>query len=236
MLDEPPVPSGMQGRKDMRHLKIYTVNEIRIRIEEILRYLAYKKEENELPSSLKKIIEQEIESAYSLIKPRALYSFVNNLSLKSHHMFENAKKIVLGVCTIGSELETQVDKHFKEKNYLEGMVLDAIGTVAVQSLVELVAGEIKENVVQQGFCISNRLGPGYGNWPLEDQHILFSHLSQEDAGVKINGSGIMTPRKSISFAYKIGRENMDKSNYGNCHSCHLSDRCAYKKNHRQNHN
>jgi hypothetical protein len=217
----------------MQYLKSYAEREITIRVAEILRYLAYNKEKREPSPAFQKIIDRQVALAYSLIKPLAIYSLVDNSSLQDHHILKDAEKIVFGVCTIGSALEEQVDKYFKERNYLEGVVLDAIGTVAVENLVESVGLEIKKKAANQGFCISARLGPGYENWPLDDQHLLFSYLPHEPAGVKINSSGMMLPQKSISFAYTMGREDMDMPNHTTCHLCDLSKRCAYKKNYQQ---
>jgi hypothetical protein len=223
----------MAGRgKDMQYLKAYSGWEIRIHLGEILRFMAEKRAERELPSSFKNLVKQQVVRAHSLLRPRALYSCGLKVPWQQHQMFKDAERMILGLCTIGSDLEIQVGQHFREKEYLEGMVLDAIGTVAVESLVALVEGEIESLVAKQGFSLSARLGPGYGDWPLEEQHLLFSQLPHEELGVKINSGGMMTPRKSISFAYRMGRENMVKPVHGDsCQLCNLGDRCAYKKNH-----
>lgn len=215
----------------MKYLRSYQREKISIELPEVLRYSGYWKSKEDISPAIKEIIQNQIILAYSLIKPRAIYSFIDNLSLKDYYIFKDEQKIAIGICTIGRELLDMVDEHFSKRAYLEWLVLDAVGTVAIENLVELVGDEIERKASQEGLRISERLSPGCANWQLDGQNIIFSHFSNETVGVTINESYMMNPRKSVSFAYKLHRDGIEEVRSDNCRHCEL-DRCNYRKEYR----
>jgi len=212
----------------LKYLRKYQKDDISIEWHEVLRYLGYRKSEEDISPVIKDIIENQIILAYSLIKPRAIYSFVDNVFLKDYFTFKDAQKIAIGICTIGQELQDMVDEHFKKGAYLEWLVLDACGTVATENLVELVGDEIRGKASPEDLGISERLSPGCANWQLDGQNIIFSHFSNETVGVTINEAYMMNPRKSISFAYKLHRDGIEEARSDNCRHCELY-RCSYRR-------
>ncbi|MCL4476595.1 MAG: hypothetical protein M1508_10270 [Nitrospirae bacterium] len=212
----------------MRYLRKYLRGNISIELPEVLRYLGYRKSKEDISPAIKEIIENQIILAYSLIKPRAIYSFIDNVFLKDYYIFKGAIKIALGICSIGSELEDLADSHFRKGAYLEWLVLDACGTVATENLVELVGDEIRSKASHEGLGISERLSPGCANWQLDGQNIIFDYFSGETVGVTINEAYMMNPRKSISFAYKLQRDGIEEARSDNCRHCELY-RCSYRR-------
>jgi len=215
----------------LKYLKSYKREKISIEQPEVLRYLGYGKSKEDISPAIKEVVENQIALAYSLIKPRAVYSFIDNLPLKDYYIFKGAIKIALGICTIGSELEDLADSHFRKGAYLEWLVLDACGTVATEKLVELVGDEIRKSVSEEGLKSSERLSPGCAHWQLDGQHLVFSHFSHETAGVTINESYMMRPRKSVSFAYKLYGDGIEEVRSDKCLHCELY-RCNYRKEYR----
>lgn len=212
----------------MKYLRSYQREKISIELPEVLRYSGYWKSKEDISPEIREIIGSQIALAYSLLKPRAIYSFIDNLPLKDYYIFKGATKIALGICTIGSELEDLADSHFRKGAYLEWLVLDACGTVAIENLVELVGDEIRKNVSEEGLKSSERLSPGCANWQLDGQNIIFGHFSSETVGVTINESYMMNPRKSVSFAYKLQRDGIEEARSDSCRYCELY-RCSYRR-------
>ncbi len=213
----------------MRHLREYQQGDISIELPEVLRYLGYGKNK-EAAYAIKDIIEEQTALAYTLVKPRSIHSFVDKIFLKKYFTFKSAQKIAIGICTIGPELQDMADQHFNNGAYLEWLVLDAIGTVAVENLVALVGDDIKRKASSEGLRISKRFSPGCANWQLDGQKLIFSHFSNETVGVTINESYMMNPRKSVSFAYTLHRDGMDKAHSGDtCEQCELYHRCSYRR-------
>ncbi len=133
-------------------------------------------------------------------------------------------------------MEKKVEECFIKGEYLEGLVLDAVGTVAVESLAELINAEINEKASEMGFRISRRLSPGQRNWQLDGQYLIFKHFNDETLGIKINESFMMVPRKSISFAHKLSKKRMEEINLEDCQYCDLYKHCAYSKDYKERKN
>lgn len=217
----------------MKSQRSYPASAITIETDQVLRYLAYRKEEK-IPLWINETIEQQKAFARPLIKPWGIYSLFDNISFKEHEVLGGAQKLAFGICSIGQELEEAAGRCFRKKEYLEGMLLDAIGTVAAENLAELVRQEIKGKASNFGLRISKRFSPGYNNWLLDGQRLIFRHFSDEPLRVTTNGSFMMTPRKSLSFAYKLGIQEFADNETGNCRHCTLHTRCAYRKDDRDN--
>jgi len=215
----------------MKVLKNYPHSDVGIEIHEVLRYLAYRKDEKAPPLWIKEVIEDQITTFRPLIKPWGIYSIFDNTSFKEHEILGDAGQLAFGICSIGQELEEAAESLFRKREYLEWLVLDAIGTVATEKLAELIRDEIKEKVSGTDVSISRRLSPGYGNWQLDGQHLIFQHFSSEPLKVRKNESCMMTPRKSLSFAFKLGRWKIEGTEQENCQHCNLFARCAFKKDH-----
>ena len=96
------------------------------------------------------------------------------------------------VATIGDALELQVKTLFAESQYLEGVLLDAAGSVAADSLCGVLEQRCSEGKS------SARFSPGYCSWSLEAQHTMFSVLRPEELGISLRPSLLMEPLKSVS--------------------------------------
>jgi len=96
------------------------------------------------------------------------------------------------VATIGDALEARVRDHLASGRYLEGILLDAAGSVAVESVCD----QVERGCAGDG--PSARFSPGYCMWPLESQRRLFALLQPEEIGVTLLPSMLMQPLKSVS--------------------------------------
>ncbi len=213
----------------MKSRVTYFKCKVRIELPEVLRYLQYKKKETETPPWLGEIIQSQIDAAGPLIDPWGIYSVFPNVSFREHEVLRDAQEIAFGICSIGQDLEEAAAGCFRKKEYLEGLVLDAIGTAAAENLAELIRLEIKGKASNAGLHISGRFSPGYNDWNLDGQRLIFGHFSGEPLRVTINESFMMTPRKSLSFAYKLGVQTCEDSDAGNCRYCTFAPRCAFRK-------
>ncbi len=77
-------------------------------------------------------------------------------------------------------------------------------------------------------AISCRISPGYGKWPLASQPALFARLPHHEIGVHLEGSLLMTPRKSVSFAMWLGADARPLSGLSGCARCDLES-CRYRR-------
>ena len=132
----------------------------------------------------------------------------------------SSRELVVFLVTIGSALERAVQRNTAEGDYPVALMLDAVGSVAVEVLADRVqrAVEADARAIQAG-C-SNRYCPGYGDWDVRDQGALFDLLcgDEADVTVRLNDSSLMSPLKSLSGVIGLG-EGVHRIAESPCHLC-----------------
>ena len=144
------------------------------------------------------------DEALGMIEPRAIYTLCRAEDVRYHSVFRKAGHLAFGVCTIGRAVEDQSVRCARRGESLRALLFDAIGSEAVESVVDQTAGKIKTAAEQMGLRAGIRFSPGYGVWPLEEQRALFKIVDGSAIGVRLNEACVMEPRKSVSFAMRIG--------------------------------
>jgi hypothetical protein len=189
----------------------------------------------EVLSSLKKSRLLEPAAAYQYYAVRSMTG--SQISLegdKALHcpllpaIFPEAKKFAIVLCTIGPRLERQVTDYSKNGAALRGMILDGIGSAAVDKLVSEVLRLIATEVSSRGYEISSPVNPGMPGFPLTDQWNLLGLVDSDEIGVRLTASGMLVPRKSTSMVMGIGPRMTRWTQTGVCAHCSLAETCLYK--------
>ncbi|MGB2763957.1 MAG: vitamin B12 dependent-methionine synthase activation domain-containing protein [Candidatus Aminicenantaceae bacterium] len=177
------------------------IEDLKIDIDDkrILRLIGYKKKSNEIKGPIKKLIAEEKNKLNHLLHPASIYTIINYEQTNKHPIFENAEKVVLCICTIGPELETEIKKLMQKNEMLKALILDAFGSeaaeeVAVQSDIKLV-----KRAREMNLWPSKRFSPGYRRWDIKEQRYVFHMLPGQEIGVSLTEACMMIPRKSVSF-------------------------------------
>ena len=76
-------------------------------------------------------------------------------------LWAQAQEVALILCTIGPALDEQVSAYFVASDPLRGLVLDAIGTAALEELAEEACHLIAEVAKGKGWEASAPLSPNY---------------------------------------------------------------------------
>lgn len=193
--------------------------EVGVKREKVLRYLGYRR--REASGEVEEILTREIDNGCNLIAPQAVYSqrkvekqqggtitLTNGLSLDIGSMlqeWQGSEYLGVAICTIGTALENRVDELLAEEDPVSAVVLDSVGSVAV----EAIADEVNYLVCCRERRVGNNLGPrtspGYGKWDLTDQRLLFSLFPSDRINIRLNQQCMMIPRKSCSFCVGIGK-------------------------------
>jgi hypothetical protein len=139
-----------------------------------------------------------------------------------------ATELVLALCTIGPALGRRVQELQHDRHMLRGLLLDDLGTWAVDMVRQQVCGRMEDEATAAGLHVSTCLSPGESNWPLRDQRVIFSLLEAERIGVSLSASFVMSPLKSLSLVMGRGKERMGHEGGSNCDFCAMKDRCVYK--------
>lgn len=144
-------------------------------------------------------------------------------------LWAQAHEIALILCTIGPALDEQVSAYFVASDPLRGLVLDAIGTAALEELAEEACHLIADVAKGRGWEASAPLSPGNLDWRLEEQRVFFGLLPAEETGLRLKDSYQMTPLKSLSLAMGLGEEVLPAIGEPPCTYCSLGRRCRYRR-------
>jgi len=216
-----------------------------LKIGEVLRRQGFRGHSKIRPEIKSLILEllATVESAH-LLEPAAVYEYYkvtwmspNQVSLEDdkaiqgsliHTIFPEAKELAIVVCTIGPKLEKQVTHYSKSGEALRGMILDGIGSAAVDMLAPEACRIIASEASSHGHQTSSPVSPGWPGLPLTEQWNLFELVNTQEIGVSLTASGIMVPRKSVSMVIGIGPQMTTWTQAEVCARCSLRKTCPYR--------
>jgi hypothetical protein len=138
---------------------------------------------------------------------------------------KKAEKAALFVCTIGSGMEAWARQLLRDGDAALGYVVDAIASVTVENATDVLHDRIGQHMQARGMKITNRYSPGYCDWSVSEQHLLFSLLPQNFCGVTLTESAFMVPIKSVSGVVGVGA-SVKRVDYV-CDTCGMKD-CTYR--------
>lgn len=192
---------------------------------QVLRLLGIKAGGRPPRASLQRVIDEELAAARELMAPRVVLSGRRGLPGSLH--FDPELPLALAVCTVGPALDARIDKHGKAGEAARAMVLDAVGSAAVEELADRSNGRICEQALGAGLRPDVRRSPGYGRWAIEEQRLIFDELEPGEIGVTLTERCLMTPSKSISYAVPLLGGDPGRRARGRCERCGFED-CSYR--------
>ena len=214
------------------------VADIEIDKNQVCQYIGYEDDQN-LSARISSLIDDYAEHAHSLINP--LFSYVikdvewargsialieGSITFKSRiiaKLLKHCPQVAIFLVTIGKYLEETAWKLSRDGLILEATVLDAIGSDAVEKVADFAHDRIKEVAKTQGLVISRRFSPGYCDWNVGQQQMLFYALTGNTLGIRLTGECLMIPQKSISGIIGIGPSKADVEDYNPCKTCRKKD-------------
>jgi len=143
-------------------------------------------------------------------------------------ILSQAKELAAIVCTIGSKIEDRVTDYFSGNEPLRGLLLDGLGSAAVDALVQEGCEHITHETTNRGYQVSSPLSPGGPGFPLSEQWPLFQLVPAEKIGVSLTSAGLMIPRKSVSMVIGIGPQMITWTRTEACARCNLGETCHYR--------
>jgi len=212
-------------------------NQVDIDSQQVLRSIGYNAD-CEPSARIESLINEYVDNACHLIEP--LYSYVIRdielvqgplviiegfVTFKSKgiaRLLGQCEKVAVFTLTIGNRLEEMVSQLAEDKLMLQAAVLDAVGSGVVETTADFVQDRIGEVASAQGLCISRRFSPGYCDWEIDQQKMVFRAMNGDSAGVRLTEGCLMLPQKSISGIIGIGQCNKVE-NYDPCETCKKRD-------------
>ena len=189
------------------------------------------------------IADRAIADAYALISPSVVFDEIQVEDIQKEQvilkggfvltgslfkeLFNNARSVIVAICTIGDALEGKVSKTAID-DITYSYALDSTGSVAIDQLADLAYHHFEAQKEIQGWKTSIAISPGMIGWNLkEGQNQVFSILASQKHGVKLTDSGLMVPLKSVSMVVGTGP---DVQRHGiSCDYCESKGRCQFQK-------
>jgi hypothetical protein len=137
-------------------------------------------------------------------------------------------EIVAGVCTIGDALERRASALWEARELPLAMMLDSVGSGAVESLAEYVNDQLCQEGLARGVKVTNRVSPGYGGWDVAEQRLLWRLCPGDAIGVTLNDACFMAPTKTITILAGAGVGARVDDYFSQCARCWMRD-CAYRR-------
>ena len=141
-----------------------------------------------------------------------------------YHQLKNSEQLAIFVCTAGEGI-SQWSKQMIPDDPLKGFIADILGSVVVESAIDVIHQKLNDETEQKGLKITNRYSPGYCNWHTSEQHKLFSLLPPKICGIQLTDSALMLPIKSVSGFIGIGAKV--RFNPYTCQLCEATH-CVYR--------
>ena len=132
------------------------------------------------------------------------------------------------LATMGPDVDTYIKRLQEEGDMVKVFFADAIGSVLAEACAALMIEDLQKEASSYGLLISNSYSPGYCDWVLTDQKLLFGFFPEKFCDVKLTPSCLMLPVKSVSGIIGVG-ENVKKRPYG-CQICKMTSCIKNKKN------
>jgi len=212
-----------------------TEERIKIQIDraEVLRYLGYPAG-HKVPAHISSLVDKHIESTSQLIEPQ--YScvirdvdrveearvFLGDITFESRiiaQLMQGCQKAAIFAVTIGELLEMRSKQLAKAGRVLEAAIVDAVGSEAAEQAAAAVQNRVKEIANAQGLSISLRFSPGYCDWDIGQQTMIFRALNGRSAGIHLTDSGLMVPRKSVSGVIGMSSHGDELEAWSPCRTC-----------------
>ncbi len=213
-----------------------------VRKDEVLRYLGYR--DQPISDSLNALILSVIAETSDLVRPNYTYKKFTieladnkvNLLATSYCLLgsdivkhlRNSDYCVILATTIGNPIEQRI-KYYNKFDLTKSLVLDACGSVAIESYTDQVQELISAEADELGYGITYRYSPGYGDLPITSQQAVARLLETEKKiGLTVTADNILLPRKSVTAI--IGYQNKGIVNQiQECDSCSSRKFCKFAK-------
>ena len=202
---------------------------------EVLRYLG-QKGDAPLTKNVDELLKKAIKQTLDIINPRAVHAMFSIEELKNADLLSGSDIIehlkgcshaILIALTLGTEAEQKI-RSAQTTDVLFPVMLDACASVSIEAVCDKYCENLSSLYSKDSLYLTSRFSPGYGDFPIEKQHIL---LRLVDAGRKIGlcatNSSILTPRKSITAIIGVSDVPVAGKMAG-CKNCALKDKCDYK--------
>ncbi len=195
------------------------------------------------PEPFSSLTEQAIAEGPRIFTPGAGYSLVPDIEFDTplrqfragKHLFSpgktifnqirHAEALLFFVTTAGEAVSQRCLELNRAGDTIYSYVLDTLGTVVAEKTLEKMMLML-ESQLPSGWHLSESYSPGYCNWDVAQQQMLFSFFPPGFCGVTLSPSSLMHPVKSVSGLIGLG-PGLNRKGY-HCDICN-DKTCIYRR-------
>ena len=118
-------------------------------------------------------------------------------------VFAGCAEVVAFVLTLGPALDAETERLSAGDEIVDALFLEMAGWLAVEQATKALALHVADEVRDERLGPTRRLGPGYVDWPLDEQAGLFALFEGAPLTVRLMDSCAMIPKKSRSGLYGL---------------------------------
>ena len=212
-------------------------NELDIDTQQVLHHIGYNGD-GEPSARIEALVKEYTDNICHLIEPSYYYVIRGIKSVRGSRVFiegsvtfrsnviaellKQCQKVAVFVVTIGNRLGDVVRQLAGDGLMVQAAVLDVIGSDAAETLANVVQDIISKEAAAGGLGISQRFSPGYCDWKVSQQKMVFRAMDGETSGVRLTDGCLMVPQKSISGIIGIGPRD-EVEGYNPCSTCKKRD-------------
>ncbi|HLC41891.1 MAG TPA: hypothetical protein VJO34_09730 [Methylomirabilota bacterium] len=216
---------------------------LRVDRDEVLRFQGYKKGIDCPTPDVEDLFEQALHEGGRLMTPRVVYCSLPVRAIAERRIILNdgtrlqiphiqrlwgeIEAVGIGIATIGDKIERRARELFDAREFPLAIMLDSVGSAAVESLAEWV-NDFLCQIALPDLKVTNRISPGYAGWDVAEQHTLFRLCPGDQAGILLSDHALMTPLKSISLLVGIGPSANVDHYFTQCRRCWMKG-CSYRR-------
>ena len=151
----------------------------------------------EMISLSKKLLQPKYALSFATKNIKGTEIYLDDFCIDSKDIFkllENSNSVCGLIATVGFSIDTKISYFLERKDIMSAFILDSIGSVAIEELVENICNDIN---LKYG-TTTMRFSPGYGDWSIQNQKNFLQWLGADSLGITLAPSLQMMPRKSVS--------------------------------------
>ena len=115
----------------------------------------------------------------------------------------HCRQVIVVVVTVGAGLDDEAEALTRDGRILDALFLETAGWIGIERATRALRQHLSAGARADGARLSRRLGPGYGDWGLDEQHQLFTLFEGAPMPVRLLESCAMVPKMSRSGLYGI---------------------------------
>jgi hypothetical protein len=139
------------------------------------------------------------------------------------------QQAVCFICSIGPRLEDRVAVLMGRGETLRASILDAVGSEAAERIADYVEAMVKREAESVGANVTLRYSPGYCDWDITQQRILFKVFDSDAVSVSLTEECLMIPQKSVSAIVGVGWGDRRLIAISPCRPCEKKGDCDHRR-------